>query len=268
MAPSWSVRNFFIQQSVVVQTTSAGPGTTMKTARKPSIIAISTVFLSIILHTNAISPVNKLDKNIVTLYQSIDFNGQEPPAYDVFRHGLVGYSHLQQSHKLSEKGILTLIDFRKSANSKRLWVIDIIKKKLLFHSLTAHGRNTGDVFASKFSNKHNSHQSSLGFYITGNTYIGKHGISLKLLGIESGINDQAEARAIVMHGADYVSDEYIRKFGRLGRSFGCPAVPMELHKKIITTLAGGTCLFIYYPDSEYLAKTHLKGSEISAHLTR
>ena len=227
-------------------------------ARKRRIITFCTILLLSALRCHATLPDEKLIKNIDALYQAMDFSGQEPPAYDVFRHGLLGYFYLQQSHKLSEKGILTLIDFRKSANSKRLWVLDIIKKKLLYLALTAHGQNTGEVFASKFSNKHNSHQSSLGFYITGNTYVGKHGISLKLLGVKSGINDQAEARAIVMHGADYVSDEYIKKFGRLGRSFGCPAVPMELHKQIITALAGGTCLFIYYPDKEYLSKTKVK----------
>jgi hypothetical protein len=227
-------------------------------AWKRRMITICTILLWSTLPSHSSLPDDKLIKSIDALFQAIDFSGQEPPAYDVFRHGLLGYFHLQQSHNLSEKGILTLIDFRKSANSKRLWVIDITKKKLLYHTHTAHGRNTGDVFATKFSNTHNSNQSSLGFYITGNTYRGKHGISLKLLGVESGINDQAEARAIVMHGADYVSDEHIKKFGRLGRSFGCPAVPMELHKQIITALAGGTCLFIYYPDKEYLSKTKVK----------
>jgi hypothetical protein len=153
-----------------------------------------------------------------------------------------------------------MIDFRKSSNEKRLWVIDLEEKKILFHSLTAHGRNTGNLFAENFSNTPNSNQSSLGFYITGQKYLGKHGISLKLHGIEKGINDMAEARAIVMHGADYVSESHIKKYGRLGRSFGCPAVPMGLHKEIIPFLEGGTCIFIFYPDPNYLGKSEFNNT--------
>lgn len=192
---------------------------------------------------------------ISKLYHDLDFNKNEPPPYDLFERALVGYRHLDKANRLSTKGILTLIDFRRSANDKRLWVLDLRNKKLLYHSLTAHGRNSGDVFARTFSNTPNSNQSSLGFFVTGKTYVGKHGISLKLHGVESGINDKAEARAIVMHGANYVSESHIKKFGRLGRSFGCPAVPMELHKKIIPQLADGTCLFIYYPDPHYIANS-------------
>jgi len=111
------------------------------------------------------------------------------------------------------------------------------------------------LFAESFSNAPNSNQSSLGFYVTGQKYIGKHGVSLKLHGVKKGINDLAESRAIVMHGADYVSETYIKKYGRLGRSFGCPAVPMGLHEQLIPILAGGTCLFIFYPDAEYLVES-------------
>ncbi len=191
----------------------------------------------------------------IALYNTINFGDAERPQFDVFERAIAGYEALEQSGKLSKKGILTIIDFRKSSNEKRLWVIDLEKKKVLFHSLTAHGRNTGNLFAESFSNIPNSNQSSLGFYITGQKYIGKHGVSLKLHGVEKGINDLAEARAIVMHGADYVSESYIKKYGRLGRSFGCPAVPMGLHEKLIPILAGGTCLFIFYPDAGYLAET-------------
>ena len=189
------------------------------------------------------------------LYQAIDFADHEPPPYDLFERALEGYVQLQHENKLSAKGILTLIDFRRSANEKRLWVINLKHKKLLYHSLTAHGRNSGDAFARSFSNVPNSNQSSLGFFVTGKTYIGKHGISLKLHGVEKGINDKAEARAIVMHGANYVSESYIKKYGRLGRSFGCPAVPMDLHKQIIPEIANGTCLYIYYPDPSYISST-------------
>jgi hypothetical protein len=121
----------------------------------------------------------------------------------------------------------------------------------------AHGRNSGEEFARFFSNVPNSNQSSLGFYLTGNTYQGKHGLSLKLKGIEQGINHFAEERAIVLHGADYVSESFIKKHGRLGRSQGCPAVSQELSKPIIEKIKEGSCLFIYSPDSKYFKSTRL-----------
>lgn len=204
-----------------------------------------------------IDSLNDFDAEITALYDAIKF-ADARPSYDVFHHALVGYNKLKNADLLSTKEILTIIDFRKSANEKRMWVIDLKNKILLFHTLTAHGRNSGNEFAQHFSNAPNSNQSSLGFYITGNTYIGKHGISLILHGVESGINDNAQARAIVMHGASYVSDAHVKKFGRLGRSFGCPAVPLELHKQIITELANKTCLFIYYPDPNYIINTKFK----------
>lgn len=220
------------------------------------------VFLIVIITLTAagnatVRPHYNFDEGASVLYEAIEFN-DAPPPYDVFDRALSGYHKLKAAKLLSTKEILTIIDFRKSANERRMWVIDLKNKKLLFHSLTAHGKNSGDVFARYFSNTPNSNQSSLGFYVTGNTYLGKHGVSLKLHGVESGINDKAEVRAIVMHGANYVSESYITKFGRLGRSFGCPAVPVELHKQIITSLANKTCLFIYYPDPNYIANTQFK----------
>jgi hypothetical protein len=195
------------------------------------------------------------------LYQSIDFAGNEKPDFELFMKAMSGYYQLREADKLSGKDILTLIDFSKSGNEKRMWVIALNTKKVLYHSLVAHGRNSGDVYASKFSNTSNSNKSSLGFYVTGSTYIGKHGVSLKLHGQEKGINDQAEARAIVIHGADYVSESFIKKVGRLGRSLGCPAIPMALHKELIQKIAGGTCLFIYYPDESYLSSSPLLRAE-------
>lgn len=210
--------------------------------------------LSVIIFPAFASDSTKIGDEI-GLYNAIDFGNSERPQFDIFQRAFAGYLALQQAGELSPRRILTIIDFRISANEKRMWVIDLENKTVLFHSLTAHGRNTGNVFAKSFSNTPNSNQSSLGFYVTGKQYIGKHGISLKLHGVEKGINDKAEARAIVMHGADYVSESHIKKYGRLGRSFGCPAVPMGLHKEIIPLLAEGTCLFIFYPDAQYLTKT-------------
>ncbi len=127
--------------------------------------------------------------------------------------------------------------------------------KVLFHCLVSHGRNSGELMAENFSNIPGSNESSPGFYVTGETYIGKHGLSLALDGLETGINDKARARAIVIHGADYVSDDFIRTHGRLGRSQGCPAVPVELSEEIIKTIKGGSCLFIYAPIPDYTSNS-------------
>lgn len=191
------------------------------------------------------------------LYDSIDFGVAEKPAFEMFSIALAGYQKLKENQALQKEGILTLIDFSKSANQKRLWIIDLKNNKVLKHTLVAHGRNTGEEYAHKFSNTPESNQSSLGFYVTGSTYVGKHGTSLKLHGVEKGINDNAEKRAIVMHAAEYVSESFIKRVGRLGRSQGCPAVPAEEHKEIIQTLANGTCLFIYYPDQQYKLQSQL-----------
>jgi len=146
-----------------------------------------------------------------------------------------------------KKDILTLIDFSLSANSKRLWVIDLATKTILFQSLVAHGRNTGEEYANNFSNEAQSYKSSIGFYATGEVYIGKHGVSLRLDGLEKGINDNARSRGVVMHAANYVSASFIKNNKRLGRSQGCPAVPMNLSKALIGIIKDKSCLFIYHP---------------------
>ncbi|HRN94032.1 MAG: murein L,D-transpeptidase catalytic domain family protein [Chitinophagales bacterium] len=174
----------------------------------------------------------------------------------VFEIAVKGFEKLFKQGKLSTD-ILSVCDFSQSSNQKRLFVIDLENRQVLFNSLVAHGKNTGEEFASKFSNIPSSLQSSLGFYVTGNTYQGKHGLSLKLNGMEKGFNDNAESRAIVMHGADYVSENFINEQGRLGRSFGCPSVPVELCRPIINSVKEGSCLFIYYPDKNYLSHSKL-----------
>jgi hypothetical protein len=138
-----------------------------------------------------------------------------------------------------------------------LWVIDLNTRSVLFHDYVAHGRNSGDEFANIFSNKPQSYMSSIGFYLTGETYSGKHGLSLRLDGMDTEYNHNARSRAIVMHGADYVSEAFIQKHGRLGRSFGCPSVSMEISDRIISAICEGSMLFIYYPDENYLKHSTL-----------
>lgn len=169
---------------------------------------------------------------------------------------LKGWEKMKLRGEVS-KNIISICDFTQSSNNKRLYVIDMLNGKLLFNTLVAHGKNTGEEFAKVFSNKPSSYQSSLGFYRTLGTYYGEHGLSLKLDGREPGFNDKAEERAIVMHGADYVCEKFINTCGRLGRSFGCPSVPYGLHEQIINTIKDGSCLFVYYPDAKYLASSKL-----------
>lgn len=163
----------------------------------------------------------------------------------VYRKALIGYQNMKHNKHLSpNKSVLTIVDFTKSSKHKRLWVIDLKTKKLLFHSLVAHGQGSGGDMAVAFSNNPNSYQSSVGFYVTAQTYQGKHGLSLKLAGQDAGYNTNAMKRAIVVHGADYVSKDFIKRQGRLGRSQGCPALPTDLNEKIINIIKDRTCLYI------------------------
>jgi hypothetical protein len=197
------------------------------------------------------------EEGFLKLYNSIDFGKGTKPAYEVFRRAFIGYLNLLKEQKLSNTKILTCIDFSLPSVQKRLWVIDLVAKKVLFHDLVAHGKNSGGNLAKTFSNISNSHMSSLGFYVTAHKYYGKHGLSLRLSGQEAGFNDKAMERAVVIHGADYVNPEICRSLGRLGRSFGCPALSRLISDQVINTIADGSCLFIYYPDADYLANSRM-----------
>ncbi len=178
-------------------------------------------------------------------------------SFEAFRFAWTGYMRLLSDHKLIKGSILSVIDFSLPSREKRLWVIDLEKQEILFHELVAHGKNSGMQYPRKFSNMPETNMSSLGFYKTGNTYTGKHGMSLVLDGLEKDFNGNARKRAIVMHPASYVSGDYIRKYGRIGRSFGCPAIPAASSGAIINTIKDGSCLFIYFPSPEYLSGSSL-----------
>lgn len=165
-------------------------------------------------------------------------------SFDLFTYAMKGYEYLSAVNKIANKGFITIIDFSKPSTEKRLFVIDTHNGTLLFKTLVAHGRNSGAVFANQFSNAASSFASSLGFYTTADVYTGKHGVSLKLNGCEKGFNDNAYKRAVVMHGADYVSENFIQQNGFLGRSHGCPAVPTSECKKIIDVIKSWQ-LFVY-----------------------
>ncbi|MFA6128590.1 MAG: murein L,D-transpeptidase catalytic domain family protein [Bacteroidales bacterium] len=177
---------------------------------------------------------------------------------DVFDLAVRGLQKLNAEGKLQNSDIVTIADYSQSSNKKRLYVIDLKNRKLLFNTYVAHGRNTGDEYARNFSNEAGSLKSSLGFYVTENPLVGSHtGYALMINGVEKGFNDNACKREIIIHAADYASEKFIKKYGRLGRSFGCPALPPDLNKPIIDTIKGGTCLFIYTPDNNYIASSSL-----------
>jgi hypothetical protein len=169
---------------------------------------------------------------------------------------LKAYEHARQLGQTASS-IVTLIDYSLPSTEPRLWVLDVRRGALLFHELVAHGKQSGDDLATAFSNRPGSQQSSLGSFVTGETYAGRHGLSLRLRGLEPGINDNAEEREIVVHGAPYVNPAAARVLGRLGRSQGCPAVRPEVASRIIRTIKDGTFLFAYYPDPALQGSSYL-----------
>ena len=174
-----------------------------------------------------------------------------------FDYAVKGYNYLLSSGKLKNDNLISIVDFSQPSSKKRLYIIDLKNKQLLFNTYVSHGRNSGKEMANEFSNEPESNKSSLGFYVTGDTYIGKHGFSMRLFGTEKGINDNANSRAIVMHSATYVSESAIRMQGFIGRSLGCPALPENMYKPIIEKIKNGSCLFLYSPDKFYAAHSDI-----------
>lgn len=179
---------------------------------------------------------------------------------EAFTTALKGYQHLLAKGLLDREGLLTIIDFSQSSKNKRFYTIDLNAVKVLFNTYVAHGRKSGFEYATSFSDRNHSNKSSLGFYVTRNTYTGGDGYSLRLQGLDRGFNDKALARNVVLHGSWYVNADYLSSHGMMGRSLGCPAVPMGEHEEIIDSIKEGSCVFMYYPDKNYLHhSTVLKG---------
>jgi hypothetical protein len=174
-----------------------------------------------------------------------------------FSLALLGQKSLIGKGLVQKTNLLTVIDFSRPSNETRFFVIDLFSRKIIFKTLVAHGRNSGDLYASRFSNKPQSHESALGFYVTGDPYIGGQGYSLLMCGMDTGYNDNARQRAIVIHGADYVTEKYIQRYGRLGRSFGCPALPPDINRSIIDKIKEGSVVFGYYPDDRYIRNSRI-----------
>jgi hypothetical protein len=178
-------------------------------------------------------------------------------SWEAFDLAKKGFDKLVAQGKVINNSIISIVDFSQPSSRKRLYIIDLKHYKVLFNTWVAHGRNSGREMANNFSNREASYMSSPGFYVTGETYRGGHGYSLKLEGVERGINDKAYERAIVVHGAAYVNPALIATQGYIGRSLGCPAVPEKLAVPIINTIRNGTCMFIYHPAESYLQRSSL-----------
>ena len=230
-----------------------------------TVIAFFTIFFSftttdghnisqIFASSKPLSEVSKIsltpDEEIIQLYSVFVANNPSVPNLKSFKNGMIGYHKLADKN-LIDKQILTIIDFSLSSKKERMWVMDMAKNKILYHTVVSHGKNTGSEFATKFSNIKNSKQSSLGFFITGETYFGKNGLSLFIDGMEKQFNSNARERYVVIHGASYANHSAIKNLGRLGRSYGCPALPTAISQEIIDLIKNKSVLYIYSDDKNY-----------------
>ena len=212
--------------------------------------------------TVAVSPTTNADSffgvadDAMVLYNNISLD-EYGLSEEAFGYAWKGYQRLLDKKIIRHANYLTICDFSQSSKQKRLYIIDVQNNKLVTNTYVAHGKNSGDEFATKFSNTPESLQSSLGFYVTSNTYIGEHGLSLRINGVDPGYNDKAFERSIVIHGAAYVDAGRAKAGIFMGRSWGCPAVPKQESTNIITTIKNGTCLFIYHPSRNYLLSSKI-----------
>ncbi len=191
-------------------------------------------------------------------------NGPSPA---VAERAMQAASCAANAGNVARASTLTIIDYSRPSTEPRLWVLDLAKRRVLFTELVAHGRGSGELMATRFSNVEGSHASSLGLFVTGETYQGQHGYSLRLHGLEPGVNDHAFDRAIVMHAAPYVDAAFAKGAGRLGLSWGCPALRPAISARVIDTIKAGSLVFAYYPDEDWLAQSQYLGSCAAARVS-
>jgi len=238
------VKKLLIPISVGLLCTSFTLLPTLQSENSPTAaISSTTVITDSVFNTSASA--------VTSLYTTLQLDAYGL-SNEAFAYAWKGYQKLLDKKQISRSQYLSICDFSQPSSRKRLYIIDVANNKLVTNTYVAHGKNSGGEYATNFSNKPESLQSSLGFYITSNTYIGKHGLSLRINGVDAGFNDKALERTIVIHGAAYVDDARAKGGVFMGRSFGCPAVPEKESAGIITTIKNGTCLFIYHPSKNYL----------------
>jgi hypothetical protein len=217
------------------------PAVAVKEAMSPMIAASAT----------KAAAVRKVINESDYIYRSMGL-GKEGLSETAFEYAWRGYHNLVKKGRIRKRSILSIADFSQSSSEKRMYVIDIRHRRLLYRTYVAHGQNSGAEYAEDFSNEPESFKSSLGFYVTKTTYFGKNGLSLRLDGVDNGYNDKAMKRNIVLHGCSYVGDEYLENFGATGTSLGCPALPAGISSQIIHSVRGGSCFFIFHPTQDYL----------------
>ncbi len=208
------------------------------------------LFIIILILLNIHSFSNEY--NPFYLYKKMSLNGKI--SYDIFKKALIGKNKISG---VKNNNILVIIDYTKLSVEKRFYVLDLKNEKILYETLVAHGKNSGKNATIKFSDIPNSYQSSLGFFITQNSYVGEFGYSLRIAGLEKGINSNSKERNIVIHGDEKVSVDYIKSHGFLGRTLGCPALPISESKEIISKIKDGTLIFIIGDDENYLKRSSL-----------
>lgn len=215
------------------------------------ITLISTVLLSTNI-TSSVTLFNLSRTNTGTSTKLQHLSNKAPKLNrKVLKYALTAYNNANKRGAV-KKPVLTVIDYSLPSNKQRMWVFDMRNEKLLYNTYVAHGRNSGGNYATHFSNKSSSKQSSLGTYITKGTYIGHKGYSLNIQGLDHGFNDNAYNRRVVIHGAWYMEPGFIKNAGRAGLSWGCPAVSNTLAKPLINTIKNGSVIFAYYPDKKFL----------------
>lgn len=200
-----------------------------------------------------------LARTAVDIYRQMNLEA-EGLNEQAFEYAYIGHEKLRKRHLLHKSSVLSICDFSQPSSEQRMYVIDIAARRLLYRTYVAHGMNSGTDYASSFSNRCNSYKSSIGFYITSQSYYGDNGLSLRIRGMDRGFNDMAGKRNIVIHGAPYVSTRILQKYGVMGTTFGCPAIPDEMTSKIIPVIKKGTCFFIYYPSQRYLSGSSVLNS--------
>jgi|SRR6185312_968172 len=237
----WSLIALLVLSVTIISWTSAG-------TKQPAAIATTT-------QKQTQAPEKDVFAGYVSdIYQAAHLQ-QTGLDINVFRKALTGFLNLKKDNMLSaNSSMITVVDLSKPSHEKRMWIVDVLNKTLVLNTWVAHGQGSGDDLANNFSNNNESHQSSLGFYLTDDVYVGKHGRSLRLNGLDQGFNDAARSRDIVVHAAPYVSQQTIDQLGRLGRSFGCPAVSPEVSDLVINTIKGKNVLFINGNDAAYTSK--------------
>ncbi|MGP1479776.1 MAG: murein L,D-transpeptidase catalytic domain family protein [Capnocytophaga sp.] len=195
--------------------------------------------------------LKKAELNIKDLYNELNA-AQYNLSFTAFRYAYIGYQSMRKQRKLNDKDLFSIIDFTKDCNTKRFYTIDLEKMKILYYTYVAHGKKSGERIPTSFSDVVESNKSSIGFYITGDTYNGSNGYSLMLHGDEKGYNSNLAKRSVVIHTADYANENYIARNGRMGRSLGCPVLPENIYKQVINTIKEKTMIFAYYNDAKYL----------------